>query len=73
LTDLVFLYCPPPLSPFTFPPPPSILPPNIQDVEEALALLNAMGTCDSPPDAEADMDWTFRAAMLYVFYVCRYM
>jgi hypothetical protein len=41
-----------------------------RDVEEALALLNAMGTCDSPPDAEADMDWTFRAAMLYVFYVC---
>ena len=42
----------------------------MQDVEEALALLNSMGTCDSPPDAEADMDWTFRASVLYVFYVC---
>jgi hypothetical protein len=41
-----------------------------KDVEDALKLLNSMGTCDTPPDAEEDMDWTFKAAMLYVFYVC---
>jgi len=41
-----------------------------EDVEQALALLNSMGTCDSPASEEDDMDWTFKAAMLYVFYVC---
>jgi len=41
-----------------------------EDVEQALALLNSMGTCDAPASEEDDMAWTFRKAMGYVFYVC---
>ena len=40
-----------------------------EDVDQALELLNSMGTCDPPPEAENDMDWTFKASCLYVFYV----
>jgi len=41
-----------------------------EDVEAALQLLNSMGTCGAPPSEEQDMDWTFKAAMLYTFYIC---
>ena len=41
-----------------------------ENVDKALELLNSMGTCDSPPENESEMDWTFKASMLYVFYVC---
>ena len=39
------------------------------DVEAALELLNSMGTCGGPPDNEADIDFSFRASMMYTFYI----
>ena len=39
------------------------------DVEAALDLLNSMGTCGAPPENAEDMDFSFRASMLYAFYI----
>jgi hypothetical protein len=39
------------------------------DVMQALALLNSMGTCSEPPKKEGDMDFHVMASVLYAFYI----
>jgi hypothetical protein len=39
------------------------------NLEKALDLLNAMGTCPAPPEKESEMDFTFKSAVLYAFYM----
>jgi hypothetical protein len=39
------------------------------DVEAALELLNSMGTCGGPPSDDEDIDFSFRASMIYAFYI----
>ena len=38
------------------------------EVEQVLALLNAMGTCSPPPDREEDLDWNSGTPLLFSFY-----
>jgi hypothetical protein len=39
------------------------------DIDKALALLDSMGTCSAPPDDDQAVDFSFRASMLYAFYI----
>jgi hypothetical protein len=38
------------------------------DVEKALDMLNAMGTCSSPPENPENLDWRFTSSLLFSFY-----
>jgi hypothetical protein len=50
--------------------PASIAPSEGQrDIERALELLNAMGTCSAPPESEGDLSFSLQSAWLYSFYI----